>query len=595
MKKIISIATLSLALILSGCSVPTKSELPDKAQKVDVKGKKPTIRFLGQASYENDMNIVKEQLEQAGFNVKMNIQPDYGSYRTQREAGNYDIQIDDWTTVFGDPNYSMSALFSSEGSNSLLKNKKIDQMINTASTKEKSEAKQAYKALEDEVIFNKAYMAPLYGAKKNLVYDNQVLDKKSIGLPNSRALIWQQFDYKNKKERDTRPLVMTQPDGEISTLDPIRSIAPSVYGIDMNMYTRLLTLDENDQITTKGSLSRDYATNKENNEFYFLLRDDDYFAKVENGQAKRTNESVTADDVTFSLNRAKDQHSVPDNNTYNMHQHIKNISELSDSDIENLKDTKSKGNQSVYDKLIKQHQVKSLTTDDSKVSNKDGKYQMVKITTDQPMPKEVNYLTHSSAGILSKKYVTEMNDDKQSKDYGDSSTVPSKDSGKNQLYASGAYIMTKKNSYQATLQRNPGFNEKENNAYGPGKIKNITMKFNDDPDNTVSEVRNHSIDMLADVDQKNFDLIKSDSDLSIARKNGRKSVFLMLNSKRGIFKDQPALRRAVVNAVDQDQFIKFYRGDKFRIASPVTPLLDTGNKQRQNLEQVEKEMNQTRK
>ena len=121
------------------------------------------------------------------------------------------------------------------------------------------------------------------------------------------------------------------------------------------------------------------------------------------------------------------------------------------------------------------------------------------------------------------------------------------------------------------------------------------MKFNDDPDNTVSEVRNHSIDMLADVDQKNFDLIKSDSDLSIARKNGRKSVFLMLNSKRGIFKDQPALRRAVVNAVNQDQFIKFYRGDKFRIASPVTPLLDTGNKQRQNLEQVEKEMNQTSK
>ncbi|SUM30638.1 RGD-containing lipoprotein [Staphylococcus gallinarum] len=55
------------------------------------------------------MNIVKDQLETAGFNVKMNIQPDYGSYRTQREAGNYDIEIDDWTTVFGDPNYSMSS------------------------------------------------------------------------------------------------------------------------------------------------------------------------------------------------------------------------------------------------------------------------------------------------------------------------------------------------------------------------------------------------------------------------------------------------------------------------------------------------------
>ncbi len=105
--------------------------------------------------------------------------------------------------------------------------------------------------IEDEVVFDKGYMAPLYGSKKNLVYDNKVLDKNSVGLPNSRALIWQQFDYNNSRERDTRPLVMTQQDGEIPTLDPIRSIAPSVYSINMNMYTRLLLLDENHHLTTK--------------------------------------------------------------------------------------------------------------------------------------------------------------------------------------------------------------------------------------------------------------------------------------------------------------------------------------------------------
>ncbi|SUM30637.1 RGD-containing lipoprotein [Staphylococcus gallinarum] len=77
-------------------------------------------------------------------------------------------------------------------------------------------------------FLNKDIMAPLYGAKKNLVYDNKVLSPKSVGLPNSRALIWQQFDYNNKNNRDTRPLVMTQEDGELQSLDPIRSIAPSV-------------------------------------------------------------------------------------------------------------------------------------------------------------------------------------------------------------------------------------------------------------------------------------------------------------------------------------------------------------------------------
>lgn len=194
-------------------------------------------------------------------------------------------------TVFGDPNYAMTALFSSTGSNSLLKDKHVDQLLNKASTQNEADVKQTYKQIEDEVVFDKGYMAPLYGSKKNLVYDNKVLDKNSVGLPNSRALIWQQFDYNNSRERDTRPLVMTQQDGEIPTLDPIRSIAPSVYSINMNMYTRLLLLDENDHLTTKGSLSRDYAVNKDNKAFYFLLRDDDYFAKVVNGQARNT-ESV---------------------------------------------------------------------------------------------------------------------------------------------------------------------------------------------------------------------------------------------------------------------------------------------------------------
>ncbi len=128
MKKIISIAIIVLALVLSGCGVPTKSEVAQKSSKVEVKGERPTIHFLGQASYENDMNIVKDQLENAGFNVKMNIQPDYGSYRTQRQAGNYDIQIDRMT-VFGDPNYAMTALFSSTGSNSLLKDKHVDPVV----------------------------------------------------------------------------------------------------------------------------------------------------------------------------------------------------------------------------------------------------------------------------------------------------------------------------------------------------------------------------------------------------------------------------------------------------------------------------------
>lgn len=46
MKKIISIAIIVLALVLSGCGVPTKSEVAQKSSKVEVKGERPTIHFL---------------------------------------------------------------------------------------------------------------------------------------------------------------------------------------------------------------------------------------------------------------------------------------------------------------------------------------------------------------------------------------------------------------------------------------------------------------------------------------------------------------------------------------------------------------------
>ncbi len=78
-------------------------------------------------------------------------------------------------------------------------------------------------------------------------------------------------------------------------------------------------------------------------------------------------------------------------------------------------------------------------------------------------------------------------------------------------------------------------NETEKGSYGPAKIKNITLKFNGDPDNALSELRNDSTDMLADVNQKHFDLIKSDKNLSIIRKNEHKSVFLMLQQPKKVY------------------------------------------------------------
>ena len=51
------------------------------------------IEILGMSSGESDINIVLDQLIKNGFDVKLNMQPDYGSFKAQQDAGNYDVAI----------------------------------------------------------------------------------------------------------------------------------------------------------------------------------------------------------------------------------------------------------------------------------------------------------------------------------------------------------------------------------------------------------------------------------------------------------------------------------------------------------------------
>ncbi len=49
-----------------------------------------------------------------------------------------------------------------------------------------------------------------------------------------------------------------------------------------------------------------------------------------------------------------------------MHKHINDIKILKDEDIDQLRKEKDKDDKSIYDKLIKAYNVKSLTTDGQK-------------------------------------------------------------------------------------------------------------------------------------------------------------------------------------------------------------------------------------
>ena len=115
MKKLSFVLLLALSLFIAGC-VSTESEV-EGDQATPSSSEKPTIEILGMSTSEDDLNILRDQLTNNGFDVKLNIQPDRGSYTTQKEAGNYDLAVNSWTTVTGNPDYAVRSLFTSDGDN----------------------------------------------------------------------------------------------------------------------------------------------------------------------------------------------------------------------------------------------------------------------------------------------------------------------------------------------------------------------------------------------------------------------------------------------------------------------------------------------
>ena len=106
--------------------------------------------------------------------------------------------------------------------------------------------------------------------------------------------------------------------------------------------------------------------------------------------------------------------------------------------------------------------------DKTRADNAAGKYQVVKMTTINPFPQVLNYLAHQSAGIVSKKQVESINtydvasfDVSKDIPYGDQNTVTEGAKYNNTLYASGPYILSHKNDYEAIFYKNPGLYGRE--------------------------------------------------------------------------------------------------------------------------------------
>ncbi|MCG7405944.1 ABC transporter substrate-binding protein [Paenibacillus sp. ACRRX] len=574
---------IAFAVVISGCQVNTKKDVVENPPSQDTTNKSAvTIELLGMSSGESDLNIVRDQLTKNGFNVKLNIQPDYGSFKAQEEAGNYDVSLSGWTTVTGNPDYAVRSLFKTGGDYSIIADPDLDKLIDQASTQTPEQFVDTYKQLEQKLVFDKAYIAPLYSSLKSQGLNQEVLNKDSVRLSKSRSLVWEDIDFKDTSKRNTDPLLLTQATSVLTSLDPIKGNDGSINMINTNMYVRLLNLTDDDKITTEGSLSYNHSIAEGNSEYYFVLRDDIHFAKVTNKAAVDTGERVGADDVIFSLNRAKDKNSVPDHRTYSLHEHIKNVEAI--TDLKSLETINQSGSNETIKAALEKGlaaPIKELVADKTKASSKDGKYQVIKLTTTAPFPQVLNYLAHQSGGIVSKKQVESINtydvakfDVNKDVPYGDQNTVTEGNKYNNTLYASGPYILSHKNDYEAVFIKNPGY--LKGTAHEP-KITNIKLRFIKDADSALSALRSGEIHVYYGVPETKFDLVKGDSKLALQTLPSNAVSYLLFNTgNRDVAKNED-LRKAVLYSINQDEFLQFYNNNKFKAVSTVSPLVTTGN------------------
>ncbi|MGG0027290.1 ABC transporter substrate-binding protein [Bacillus safensis subsp. osmophilus] len=585
MKKSVLTLLIILLLVLAGC-VNTKSSVGNEEGS---QASKETIELLGMSSSEDDLNIVRDQLVKSGFKVKLNIQPDYGSYTAQKDAGNYDIVLSSWTTVTGNPDYAVRGLFKTGADNSIMSDKQIDQLIDKAATETPDEYIQTYQELEKRLVFDKAYIAPLYNSLKAQGVNKGVINEKTVRLAKSRAVAWESIDFNDSSKRNKDPLITQQALASLTSLDPIKGNDGSINTLNTNMYVRLVNLTDDDKVTSKGSLSWNHAAAKDKTHYYFLLRDDIRFAKVENKKAMDSGERVGADDVVFSLNRAKDKNAVPDHRTYSLHEHIQSAEVV--TDLSELKATSGNGG-TIKEDLEKdvQQKVKKLVKDKEDADNQAGAYQVVKITTTEPFPQVLNYLAHQSAGIVSKKQVERINtydvdsfDPSKDIPYGDQNTVTEGKKYNNELFASGPYILSYKNDYEAVFYKNPAYMKGTENE---PNISQVTVRFIENPDSALSALRNGEIHIFNGIPETKYDVVEKDSKLALQKNQSNAVAYLLFNtSKREVAKSED-LRKAILYSINQEEFVNFYQGHKNKASSTVSPLVETKNELKPDAEKV---------
>ena len=589
MKRLVALA-LSLVMVLSlaACGKSNDTSNDNAESNADL-----TVKIVSYAGTESTVNILQDQLKKAGFNVETNIQPDYASYTTVVDTRDWDIACSGWTTVPGNPDYATRDIYASYGAYNKggINDQKVDDLIEKASAETPAEYVATYTELENYLVTEMCYTLPLYATRGLLAYDPAVVDASTVKLPQSRSAYWEDYSYVDTTQNETRTLWMYGTLPTLTSLDPIQANDGSINQLSANINSRIINMTEDDQIMADGSLSYNYAIAEGNQTFYFILRDDVFFSKVENKHVVGTDILVGGEDVVYSLTRAADKNSVAVHKTYNLHGHMSNISCVTDmEELNSVVDADS--GKSVLETLSAglATPVSAVVAADADVDNAAGKYQVVKIETSSPFPQVLYFLAHQSAGIVNKEQCEAVNslfdvaeyDASVDVCYGDSANVKKTlaETGTHHLYFSGPYCLVDYTDYDVKFEKNPGYMAGTENE---PLSNNMAIKFYKDTTSAATGFRSGEIDVMHGLNTNDVQTLE-DEGYTVAKYLRHATTYCEFNMDEGkIFSDINA-RKAVFHAINQDEYIAYNNDLVGYLYSSFSTLIDTGNKVEFNLE-----------
>lgn len=562
---------LSMIFVLAaGCGVKTKDQAnsgtpgsstsdnggSENNSDASVIPSKP-LTLLYTSSLEKIANIVRDQLTKAGFQVQMSVQTDNASYKEQKKAGNYDIAIDNHSSPTGNPDFYVRPIAYTGGSLNLngYSNAEVDAMIDEASALPLGTYWDAYNAINAKLTDELAWFTPLYAEFKARACVDSVFDVNTLSWLSTYG----NFTFKDAAQNDTRTLKLGTTNFTFTTFDPIRADDASIGSFAMNSYIRLVDQDANYNPVTEGSLSRSIATSEDATQFYFLLRDDCFFTRLNaDTTLQPTNVMVSGEDVVYSLNRARDKNSIPLHQTYSNFEKITEVALV--TDLAELDGQTNEG-KSILDALNAglATPISELVATRDEVDNDAGRYQLVRLTTSDPFPQILAYLSNHSGGIVDSEWVESINSQVDfanydaSKDtlYGDFTGVQ-KANYANTISASGRYVLRYIDDYGAVLEKNPGYCT-DDDPTGAAKIKNVNVVFLANADSALSALRSGDIDVNWSVSTTKFDTVRSDSNLALGKFLGQRLWYLSYNINSTSACSDLAVRKAVANAINLDE------------------------------------------